>query len=79
MVTWICASLPYEPFIDPLPVWNQWWIWALPLCLAVAIVYKSTKCARMADVPRESIEVFVWIVLGMAAAAGILYGVVALA
>jgi hypothetical protein len=42
----------------------------------VAIVYKSIKCASMSQVPREATALFIWILLGMAAAAAILAGVV---
>jgi hypothetical protein len=47
-----------------------------PLCAVVAIVYKSIKCASMSQVPREATALFIWILLGMAAAAAVLAGVV---
>ena len=48
-------TAPYRPFLDPL--WGAWsdGVWPLlllPLCVAVAIVYKSIKCRSMSDVPR---------------------------
>jgi hypothetical protein len=68
--------LAYVPFLYPLPVWNQWPWLLLPLCLAVAIVYKSIKCRTMRQVPREALIIFVWILIGMASAAGALAAVV---
>lgn len=59
-------------FIRPLPVWNVWWLLMLPLCVGVAIVYKSIKCNSMKSVPREATVIAVWIILGMAAAAAVL-------
>ena len=31
--------LTYVPFMQPLPVWDVWYLLALPLCAAVSIVY----------------------------------------
>jgi hypothetical protein len=62
--------LAYRPFLDPLPVWpNSVWPWLLvPLSVAVAIVYKSIRCNKMSQVPREASAITIWILLGMAAA-----------
>ena len=68
--------LAYTPFVTPLPVWNYWPLLLLPLTAGVAIVYKSVKCQSMTQVPREALVIFVWILVGMAAAAGALAGVV---
>jgi hypothetical protein len=66
--------LAYRPFLDPLPVWpKSVWPWLLvPLCVAVAIVYKSVRCKTMDRVPREAGELAITILLGMAAAAVVL-------
>jgi len=64
--------LGFVPFIDPLPIWIRPWIWSLlllPLCAAVALVYKAVKCPRVDRILREAAVLFVTIVLGMAAAA----------
>jgi len=37
----------------------------IPLCLAVAIVYKTTRCEKLRDVPMASLVLCVTIVLGM--------------
>ena len=47
-----------------------------PKVAVVKNVYKSIKCASMSQVPREATALFIWILLGMAAAAAILAGVV---
>ena len=69
----------YErPFLQPLPVWNDWqWPWLLvPLCVGVAVVYKSIKCRYVRQIPREAAVLTVWILLGMASAAVVLAAVV---
>lgn len=37
----------------------------LPLCLTVAVVYKTTKCKEVREIPLASIVSFVSIVVGM--------------
>jgi hypothetical protein len=61
--------LAYRPFLDPLPVWNLWFLLILPLCAAVAVVYKSMKCQSMKQVPREAGAIILWIIGGFSAAA----------
>jgi hypothetical protein len=61
--------LAYRPFLDPLPVWNHWLWLILPLCIAVAVVYKSMKCRTIKQVPLEAGAVVLWILGGFAAAA----------
>jgi hypothetical protein len=70
------AILGYTPFVHPLPVWDYWPWLLVPLCIGVSIVYKSIKCRSMRTVPREALVIFVWILIGMAAAAGALAGMV---
>lgn len=68
-------AAPYaytRPFFQPLPVWDHWPWLLLPLCVAVAVVYKSIKCRRMAQVPREATVLTLWILCGMGAAALVL-------
>ena len=48
--------------------WNVHWIWlAVPLALIVAVVYKATKIDKPAALVAQSLKLFVYIVLGMAA------------
>lgn len=73
--------LDYTPWLYPLPIWDRNWIWALlllPLCAAVAVVYKSIRCSRMSQVPREAAVLFITIVVGMILAAAVLAGVASL-
>jgi hypothetical protein len=64
----------YSPFLTPLPVWGDGtWPWLLvPLCVCVAVVYKSIKCRTMSQVPKEATGLVVWILAGMAVAAVVL-------
>ncbi|HEX8915705.1 MAG TPA: hypothetical protein VF796_25350 [Humisphaera sp.] len=64
----------YRPFLTPLPLWgDHTWPWlVIPLCVAVAVVYKSIKCRHMSQVPKEAAVLTVWILAGMAIAAGAL-------
>ena len=73
--------LSYAIFFDPLPIWVKPWFWPLlllPLCLAVAVVYKCVRCNDMDSVPREATGLFITIVLGMAVTAAALAGLAAL-
>jgi hypothetical protein len=66
---------PYHysrPFLQPLPVWNYWPWLLVPLAVAVAVVYKSIKCSRVKQVPKEAAVLTLWILGGMVVAAGVL-------
>lgn len=72
--------LAYVPFLYPLPgVWDWWWVLLLPLCAALAIVYKSIKCASMKQVPFEAAVIFAWIIGGLVACGVVLAAVVKVA
>jgi hypothetical protein len=71
--------LAYTPFVQPLPVWDIWYLLALPIIAALSIVYKSIRCHEMKRVPREAAVIFITIVAGMLLAAGALWGLVRLA
>jgi hypothetical protein len=77
MTLWMLA---WTPFLDPLPIWSDkvWPFMLIPLAGAVSIVYKSIKCRRMSQVPREASVIFSLIILGMVAAAIVLSGIVGL-
>ena len=64
--------LAYTPFVQPLPFWGSWYLWAIPLCAALSIVYKSIRCAQMKQVPRVAAVIFVASIGGMLLAAGVL-------
>jgi hypothetical protein len=67
------ASRAFEPFRQPLPVWDYWYLLLIPLCIGISIVYKSIKCREMKQVPREASVIFIMIMLGMIATAAALY------
>jgi hypothetical protein len=70
--------LAYRPFLDPLPVWDYWFLLILPLCAAVTIVYKSIKCRSMSQVPGEAAHILILILLGFAASGAALWGLIKL-
>ena len=73
----VISLLAYSrPFLQPLPVWNIWYLLLLPLCAAVSIVYKSVKCADMSEVPREALNIFLWILAAFVGAGAALAVVV---
>jgi len=39
----------------------------LPLCMSIALVYKTTRCEKMSDVPVATLVLWITIMLGMAA------------
>jgi hypothetical protein len=79
MMFWLAvAEYHYtRPFEQPLyGAWDYWYLLMLPLCLAVAIVYKSIRCYTMGAVPREAAITFLWIVGGIVLAGLFLAGLV---
>lgn len=75
----LAASLggtEFEPFRQPLPVWDYWYLLLIPLCAGISIVYKAIKCRDMRQVPREAGVILLMILLGMVlAAVALLVGV----
>ena len=71
------VPLAFRPFLEPLPVWDYWYLLALPLCVGISVVWKSVKCRSMSEVPRESAVVLLWILGGFAAAATVLLALMA--
>ncbi|HVT87570.1 MAG TPA: hypothetical protein VHD56_01850 [Tepidisphaeraceae bacterium] len=69
-------TLAYRLFVDPLPIYSYWYWLLIPLCLLFSIVYKAVKCDDMSQVPRAALASTFYILLGMAAAAAVLAGVV---
>ncbi len=60
--------------IHPIDVTRtQQMLLLLPLCLAVSVVYKTTKCATLREVPWAAVVSWVTIIVGMyAVGAGLL-------
>lgn len=66
----------YRLFIDPLPI-HQYWAWLLlPLCFLFSVVYKAVKVENIRELPRQALSGTMWILIGMAAAAAVLAGIV---
>lgn len=59
----------YVPFVTPLPIADYWAWLLLPLCVAVAVVYKTIKCYRVRQVPWEATVITLWILASMAGVA----------
>jgi len=59
-----------------MPFWNYWYLLLLPLCIAVAVVYKAIKCNSMKRVPREALIIVIWILVSFVAAGAALAGLV---
>lgn len=38
---------------------------ALPLCLSIAVVYKTMRCERLRDVPAQALSLWITIVVSM--------------
>ncbi len=57
--------LAYTPFVMPLPLWDYWPWLAVPLTIAVSIVYKTIKCREVHQIPREAAVIALWIILSM--------------
>ena len=56
----------HVPFVYPMPIWDYWPWLIIPLAAGVSIVYKSVKCQSMNLVPKEALQIFVMILVGMA-------------
>ena len=68
------TMLAYIPFVTPLPVWDYWAWLLLPLCIAVAVVYKTIKCRYVRQIPKEAAAITLWIILSMASVAAGIWG-----
>ena len=49
------AEYQFRPFHNAAPVWDYWYLLALPICAAIAVVYKCVRCKEMSRVPREAL------------------------
>ena len=59
--------------LNPLPLTRiQQMLLLLPLCLAISVVYKTTKCANVRDIPLASLASWITIVVGMYVVGGAL-------
>jgi flagellar basal body-associated protein FliL len=56
----------------------MWAVLLIPLCAALAIVYKTIKCGAVRRIPREALTLFITIIVCMVMAAAALAGIVRL-
>lgn len=63
------ATLMIQPLL--LNKWQQA-LMLLPLCLAVSVVYKTTKCSTVREIPLASLLSWATIVVGMYLVGGVL-------
>lgn len=75
-MTDLLATIMIHPI--ELARWQQALL-LLPLCLAVSIVYKTTKCATVREIPKAALASWVTIVVGMYAVGAALLGLYELA
>lgn len=53
-------------FLTPVTLTRfQQMLMLVPLCLAVSVVYKTTKCERLQDVPWAALVSCITIIIGM--------------
>lgn len=58
-----------RPFLQPLPVWNDWPFLLLPLLLAIAVVYKGIKVSKISELPKASTIMVVQVICAFVAIA----------
>ena len=61
MSVWLPATLVMSVQITGL----QRLLLLIPLCLGISIVYKTTRCERLGDIPLATLALWVTIVAGM--------------
>jgi uncharacterized membrane protein YoaT (DUF817 family) len=57
--------VPADPLAGVQLSGVQRFLLMLPLCLSIAVVYKTTRCERLRDVPVAALMLWVTIALGM--------------
>ena len=68
------GMLAWTPFIQPAPAVDRWWwLLVIPMALGVALAYKATRSADVAQLPRDVLRMTVQIVLAMVGIALFLY------
>lgn len=69
----LLLTLAWRPFLDPIPVGSGWLWLALPLILAISVVYKALKHDDMRAVPLAAARLTGIVVLFLVVAAVLLY------
>lgn len=53
-------------FVTPIALGGAWrLLLMLPLCLSISIVYKTTRCDRLEELPKAILGLWITIVIGM--------------
>jgi hypothetical protein len=53
-------------FYNPLPLSSDQLLWlSLPLCLSLAVVYKTVRTKNLRRLPREVLVLYGYIILGL--------------
>lgn len=57
----------WRPFLDPLDVHATWWVWAIPMVIAVSVAYKAVRLPSLKrywwHVLRMSVQILAAMVL----------------
>lgn len=62
------ALLAWTPLVEPMPIPRNVTLYlVLPLCYGVALVYKTIRCAHVADVPRQFLHLAAYMTGGLVA------------
>jgi len=69
MIADVLMTLAWRPFLDPLPLHTGWMFLAIPLAVAIAVVYKTLKLDDLAALPSEATRLTVIILIALVAAA----------
>ncbi len=69
MIAWTLFYHPME-----LPAWAQLWL-ILPLCIAVALVYKALRVKQLKALPRDLVLLLAYMAGGLVSLAVVLWAV----
>jgi hypothetical protein len=62
------TAVPAALFTTSIPLPGVWrLLLMLPLCLSIAVIYKTTRCDDLREMPKAALILWVTIVVGMLA------------
>jgi hypothetical protein len=66
-------TLAWRPLLDPMPI-DAYWLWlAIPMVVAVTVVYKAIKLDDLSQLPRQAASLAVQFIVLMIVAAAALW------
>ena len=68
-LTACAAVLAYTPFVDPIDAHRWWFVLLVPMCLGVALAYKSVRCGDLSHYPRQVLVMTAQVLAGIIALA----------